>query len=451
MRGFTIVFFAINFLLCVLYIDSGQNANTTSRALPIVTLYESGTLQIDAYHELTIDKSYVDGHYYSDKAPLPTFITIPFFGLAHAVGIVQPQDGSLFGRGVYHVGDVVCGVIPFVLFILLVFKTIPKTAQVSPVLMSMLPLYGCFIFVYAGAFFAHILAGLLLVLSYRQLQQKNFWWAGTWVSLAFTADFSMALAFPIWAILIYLNEKQWKPSLYFLLGLLPGVGAILLYNYWHTGSPFHLMYKYVAQAFASEEVQASYGFTYPKPSAIWGLLFSQYKGLFIYMPVLLFVAWYFLARLRKQLALFKHYVLALFVAMVLLFASHALWWGGWTWGPRHLIPMGMLLAYAGIKHIAMRPPHKALLWAIIGAGVLLTFLAKFSLRYSVPSHIEWPVPYLLPKFFNGQHNPYNLLTQQLNTSPTTSMVVWLLLFISSVIFLSLWYKRKTACDPTSQA
>jgi hypothetical protein len=88
---FIAIFILVQILLSSFYLDIWTNANTTSRALPVITYFEQGTFRMDKYHELTLDKSFVNGHYYSDKAPLPTLVVMPFFGLALKTGINQTR------------------------------------------------------------------------------------------------------------------------------------------------------------------------------------------------------------------------------------------------------------------------------------------------------------------------------------------------------------------------
>ena len=100
----------------------------------MVAFYEQGDFRIDKYHELTLDKAFIDGHYYTDKAPLPALVILPFFGLLKWLGIVQPVEGSFYGPAVYILGDVLCAVIPFVLILLLTFTAIKKhRPALSPV------------------------------------------------------------------------------------------------------------------------------------------------------------------------------------------------------------------------------------------------------------------------------------------------------------------------------
>ena len=71
-------FVAVNLLLSAYFLDAVPSPNPTSRALPVLTIYEEGRYAIDTYEKSTMDKSYVNGHYYSDKAPGAALTAVPF-------------------------------------------------------------------------------------------------------------------------------------------------------------------------------------------------------------------------------------------------------------------------------------------------------------------------------------------------------------------------------------
>src|ERR1035437_6472530 len=89
MKRFTLYFILINLFFSAFYLDSWQNANTTSRVLPVLSMVDLGTMKIDSFADKTIDKSFVNGHYYLDKAPLPTFIIVPFYATLKATGLLK--------------------------------------------------------------------------------------------------------------------------------------------------------------------------------------------------------------------------------------------------------------------------------------------------------------------------------------------------------------------------
>ena len=116
MKKFTIYFILINLFFASFYLDSWQNANTTSRVLPVLSIVDLGTMRIDSFADKTIDKSFVNGHYYLDKAPLPSFIIIPFYAALKATGLLKPaNDFDSYAKPVFLLGSFVCGSIPFVI------------------------------------------------------------------------------------------------------------------------------------------------------------------------------------------------------------------------------------------------------------------------------------------------------------------------------------------------
>src|SRR5882672_4661325 len=283
------IFVGANLLLSAYFLDSVPSPNPTSRALPVLTLYEEGTYAIDTYEKFTMDKSFVNGHYYSDKAPLATWIVIPFYGLLQRVHLAEPGDGKPRWLPVTQLGDFLCGTIPFAIVLWIVFRQLAREIPAADaILLSMLPLYGSFIYAYAGVFMSHVLAGALLCGSYILLKRREHpSLCGFLLGLAVLAEFPTALALPIWAVAVGRRDRRQLVS--FVLGGLPCAAALLVYNHAITGSYLTVSYNYIADA-AFSEMRSGYGMTFPQPEAIWGLLFSTYRGMFFYAPGLAVVA-----------------------------------------------------------------------------------------------------------------------------------------------------------------
>ena len=126
MKKFSILFIIVNLILSIYFIDLWSNAQNNSRGLPIVSLFESGHINFDKYQDMTCDKCIVGGHVYSDKAPLPTFTVIPFYGILNLTGVFKSSvDNSTF-KNVYALGTILCGVLPYLLIIWLSFKNVFK-------------------------------------------------------------------------------------------------------------------------------------------------------------------------------------------------------------------------------------------------------------------------------------------------------------------------------------
>lgn len=108
-RARMLVFFGATLFLCSWHLDGGHNDNTMSRALAVAALVGHGTLEITEHHDLTGDKALIDGHYYSDKAPLPVFIVAPFWWLGRVIGAVKPGELGYFNDGLLRLGGFLCG------------------------------------------------------------------------------------------------------------------------------------------------------------------------------------------------------------------------------------------------------------------------------------------------------------------------------------------------------
>src|SRR5688572_15493735 len=86
-------------LLSYAYFVAAPAWNQNSRLALTRALVERHTTIIDDYHETTGDKSFRDGHFYSDKAPGTSLLaTIPYSAL-HAFRVLT--RGELPGVGVH--------------------------------------------------------------------------------------------------------------------------------------------------------------------------------------------------------------------------------------------------------------------------------------------------------------------------------------------------------------
>ncbi len=480
MRWFYTAFVLVNLILSCYYVDIWITPNATSRALPVISRYEYHTINIDKYQEFTGDKSLINGHYYSDKAPVSTMIVYPFYVLYKFFGLkdiseeklkqypiyiwetVGMKDGRSFQcpktSPVFIIGDILCGCIPFVLALIISFWALRnQSSKISPVCLSVLPFYGSFLFAYAGTYTGHLLAGFFLFLGYVFLKEKKWYLiSGLATGLAFATEYPIGIIFPVWIVLIYLNEKSFKKALFFMAGIAPGILFVLWYNYHITGSWITTSYSYVSNSQYAGQV-SNIGFSYPKLKAIWGLLFSTYRGLLFYAPALIVMCWYLIIQNWKSLTnspkikLFTTFIKSYFgVTMsfyVLLISANVLWWGGWTYGPRHLIPVTLIALYEGVIYLSKKPFSKAFFYIASGIGILFVWMDKSTKIYMIPEG-SGPVFYgnpvfdlIVPDFMKDKFNANTVPTLAFNTSPSFSVYLWPVLFVAGVVVLSWWYAK----------
>ena len=464
------IFFLVNILLSSYFLDIWPTPNCVSRALPVLTFSEDKTLKIDKYADLTIDKSKVGSHFYSDKAPLPTLCMIPLYELIKLCGLDKVSSETsrkypiyfAYRIGILYSGDyrfpelipisimggLLFGSLPFVLIVLMSFIALHKMKpSISPVLMAMLAWYGSFIFVFSGTFFNHVFAGFLLLLSFILLKKTNYFLSGLALGLGFLTEYTVIAAAPFWFICIWMKEKKPRPPLMFMAGILPSIMFIALYNWFITGSPWKMLNAYHV---TFQELQHNYGFSLPSLKAIWGLSFSGWMGLFNFAPVLYCIAFYIILTLIKN----KKFTLppeticvaGFGIVFFLFISSFFTWWGGWSYGPRYLIVLAVLLLYEGMLVISRNQINRFLFTATALFGIAGAWLAKATVVYMVPfpAYEGFFNPYLhvlLPDLFAGRVNANNALTAFFNIDPQIGVFGWLLLYFISLCGLCKLYKK----------
>ncbi len=445
---FLILFVVMNILLSVFFIDKGVNWNSVSRILPIMSYFEQGNFQIDKYKDQTGDISFIQGHYYTDKAPLASMLVLPIYKVLVSVGVINRHNSWDDLDPIGMLASFLTGVIPFVLLLFFMMKNVMEiNPAFSPVLLILFSVYGSMLFVFSSAFFSHLLAGILILSAYLLLKKDKFFWAGLLSGLAFASEFPLGIFLPVWALIILIKKRSFLKPCIFGLGALPAVLFILYYNYYFTGSPFTMLYSFEAQAgFADEFNQANtvFGFGLPRMDNILEMVFGQYKGLFFYMPILILIGfqWFKTIPKKKPLSVFSNYLVIPSIIFALLIVSkNVSWWGGWTYGPRYLIPLCFLLVYEGVILLAKTKFSKISFFIITGFGLICAWMAKSTVLFGIPTEEKYPVfGYVFSKFREGAFNQNNLLSMLFGIPAAWASYAWILLFLGSVLLL--WYQFK---------
>ena len=71
------------------YFNHSDGWNQGVRIAELHAIVRQGTIRIDAYHQLTGDKAFIEGHYYSEKAPAMVVAALPAFAVT--VWIQRPR------------------------------------------------------------------------------------------------------------------------------------------------------------------------------------------------------------------------------------------------------------------------------------------------------------------------------------------------------------------------
>jgi hypothetical protein len=449
-KKFIYLLFFTHLFLSLFFLDTQITPNPTSRVLPVLTFFEEGHLQIDTYKDWSDDKSFVHGHFYSDKPPLPTFIVIPFYGLLRLLHLDKVGPDKFKGYPVAIIGDILCGVIPFVLMIMITFFSLnSKTNRGERVWLSALPFYASFLFVFAGTFFAHTLAALFLLLAYLLIkkQSKEFW-VGIFLGLSVLCEFPLLLIAPFWVVMLIV-QRRYSYLLRFLAGLTPPFVLLAVYNILITGSPFTAISGFHANP-SFIGMQQNYGFRLPSLEAMWGLSFSFYRGLFIFAPVLFLVLILFLWKTMKINSQIKMYNFKLkfqkiivnpftlsVIPLFLLISAHFTWWGGWSYGPRYITAIAVLGIYESCIYLQKEKISLSLIACVSLLGIIPAWMAKVTDGYMLSEQYTNPiVQTIIPHFISEKFLNDNILTMMFHLRPNVAVYSWPVIFILLMFLLS---------------
>ena len=186
-------------------------------------------------------------------------------------------------------------------------------------------------------------------------------------------------------------------------------GLLVLYNLARFGTPLSTGYHF----------ESGEGFNANWLLGLWGLLFSPYRGLFWYTPlaILSVLAWPGFIRRHRAEGWLTAIITTIMVAM---FAKWWMWWGGFAWGPRFLVPLAPFLVLVLAPWLEFSPARGA--WPVVRRVLLILVLAlsfivqllavtanyvnyEIVLRGLYPTDWADPLKYGPPALFNPAHSP----------------------------------------------
>jgi hypothetical protein len=473
---------AIFFTLSISYayfLQSPYNPNVVSRMSLALSLLDEGTVNINRFHKFTEDKAYINGNYYSDKAPGLSVAALPSLAVARPVlqwvCRLLGMDDDLFHKDGPTQGELTkvysiltwistfftSGILTAFAALILYFTALQATGNIAGAMFATLafglatPAWG-----WATAFFGHAMSGACLFITFAticyldQCQPKRWkdialgFFAGGMLSWAVVVEFPAALASAIIGSFGLLSVLHWQKGRKIQILLSAVLGGfvfslpLFIYNFMTFNSPFITGYHNV-QGFPGMQ-QGFLGITYPHLDILYNISFSSYRGIFWITPILFlspFALYYFWKSYKFCEA---SIAILLVVTYYLLFnSSYYYWHGGHSTGPRHITP---ILSFVCLPLCA--------LWVKARSGLKIFLVGVLILSMSVslvctavgmtsPDQFGNPLfEYLIPGFFKGETlTVFNYLRI---TGPMTLGPLLLVWIVSSFyICRTLRYMRRT--------
>ncbi len=403
-----LVFMLLTVCYGYFYQDPGWNGN--ARLGLTFAIVREGRLTIDSYYNndasglSTGDKSVYKGHYYTDKAigssVLGALVYYPIYAVIRILGhpvaiwiqkylltfIVMGLPSALAGSLIY-------------LFCLYLSKSRPKSLVVT-----LAVALGTMSFPFSVTYFGHALAAALLFIAFfaiflakikpagARLNSMHLFLIGFLLGLALLTDFTTAVVVvPLIGYYFYVLWRRGEfPRL--LPVLVPALGGLIpmlvmvAYNQAVYGKPLASGYQYLSNPFYEEAMSHGImGVGLPQKRVLFYETLHPAQGLLWQSPVLIMglVGAYFMLR-KKQYRIELGLAAVACAAYLLLNAGYFLWWGGFSFGPRQIVPM---LPFMAIPLIFV--PRR-----VFPLVVLLTLVSIFQMTLVAATTVMVPDDYI---------------------------------------------------------
>jgi len=407
-----ILIFIMMFSVGAAFYHPVEYDNTASRYALLSAIVDHGTLNIDASHHDTIDRAEFNGHYYSNKAPGASFLGIPVYWILRNITPLKTSRPmvwldmyivrvmtttflfALLGVVMYRFAKF-CGAVPRQAFLMVLAYGLGSIALLHATLFSGHQIAASF------AFFSFILL-VRFSTNHHETEKENWFYglsAGLLAGFAVITDYAtivIAICLAVYTISIRSNVRL-KAG--FVQGACVCVIILAAYNMACFGNPLSFSYEYLShETFREGASHGIWGIGFPKAKVMFALLLSPSRGVFFVMPVFLLSLWG-IAGIAGRQKLKREAVLITAVVMTsfLFVAGFYGWHGGWSFGPRYLVPMLPFLAFP-LAFIHWRPYLFWLLFIPSCAQVVLSIICV----PHVPDLIANPiVEFMIPCITHG--------------------------------------------------
>ena len=434
-RAYAITVFLILTVCYGYFMPRWADWGANSRANLVYAVGDMGVLHIDAYHENTGDKACYPGpydletdtctgHYYTDKSLGPSLVALPFYmvfrtiaalppiqrfiesgagGMGNLTDTLNPEGAGLRSDAVYQGMALTfmtffAMAIPSALLGTVVFLFAARFTRRDLYAFILALTYGLatIAFPYSNVLYQHQMAAfsafvgffLLWRVIHEEASKHWLWLVGVLFGLATITEYPIVPFLGVIFLWAFIRmPDRWGMAVRVVLGAVPLGLIFAAYNMAIFNTPLPAGYEY-STLWQDEHNTGFMSLTTPTIERLYGLTFSPVRGIFLLSPVLLlaFPGMILMARRRPD----QRDVLAIIIFTVLGFfaynAASTMWWGGFTVGPRYLIPMLPFLALPMIFAFDTLLPR---LWGALLTGALIAF-SLFSVWALTIAGQGWP-------------------------------------------------------------
>lgn len=373
------------------------NPNESSRLLLAAALADDHTAQIDKALQRygdTRDKSVYHGRLYAAKPPGYSFLAVPFYLLVTRLSGVQDTSTIIWFLRFF------LNLIPLLFFTIFMVRYFEQKLGIGrkAYLVVTAFLFGTLYYPYAQLFMSHVTTGMLWLVAFyfvtEHTNPRHGFIAGA--ILGFCFEMEVLSFIPIFFCGLYLLFERRQMMATFAFGAFLFALPSFLYNALVFGGPFQWPYLHTYDPQFQAQNQAGYvGIHLPSLRILWQLAFGTYRGMFYHTPQLIFGAAGLLCANHKRGQALTAFGIVL-GNFLFVSGMHA-WEGGWSFGPRYLVPVIPFLAYGSalwLHQLArMASAQKPVLQT---ASRILLYFYLVACALTIPlvlfGAVTWPFP-----------------------------------------------------------
>jgi hypothetical protein len=394
--------------------------NSASRLMLTYAIVDRGTIAINGLEDQTHDRAFLRGRFYTDKLPGFSLMATGPYALAKAALRLPPHPlaakGFAYWPADYWVTLCTSGLLTALSGVVL--AGLARDLGCGPLGSALVALaYGLATPAYAYATMSHghqatsfalIAAFALLWRTDRPRQALRSGLAGFLASYASVIELQVG---PVSALLgLYLLAQAAgrlrKVSTVgdFAVGALLPVVLLLGYNQLAFGSPWDMGYfHHTTKVFADVHSKSNpLGLSRPEAVKALALLWGRHRGLLFYAPILVLVPPGLVALARRKLWGVLVVSTAAMAAVFTVNLSYPEWTGGWSTGPRLLVPLlpFAMLPVAGFIAWGGRPALWIAALLATAGGVLMLLFVGVGGR--VPQFFDDPLIQVVLPLWRGE-------------------------------------------------
>ncbi|MDD4872417.1 MAG: hypothetical protein PHR77_17845 [Kiritimatiellae bacterium] len=360
-RMVCILIFCALFIIAASFHQPVDYDNTSSRYFLVSAIVDHGTFSIDANEKETIDKSFFNGHYYSNKAIGAPLLGVPIYWCLRRLPFLK-ESVPLAPFSKYIV-RIFTTTLPFALLGVVMFCLACKAGASPRKAFFMVIAYGfgTIALIHATLFSGHQVAAsfaffafaLVFQQSGNNMNQNNsvqsikYFMAGLFAGLAAISDYPAVIVTFFLTIYVFSLRPLARNLFLYILGGLICATLVAAYNMHCFDNPISMSYSNLAfEKFREEANIGLFGINLPEFKIMTAILFSLSRGLLVIMPVLL-LSFMGLGRMYMNEKYRKEAFLIVAICFTYIFfnSGYCGWHGGWTFGPRYLVPMLPFLVF----------------------------------------------------------------------------------------------------------